>query len=145
MKILVTGAAGFIGMHLSRKLTSEDHEVVGIYNINSYYDVNLKYGRLQSLGINKDEIFYNKTFAGIKNFSFVELDLQDAGNLTALFVANKFDIVINLAAQAGVRYSITNPRDYIESKYYRVLQHYRSLPDISCTTSHICVQFFCIW
>ncbi len=131
MKILVTGAAGFIGMHISLKLALENHEVIGIDNINSYYDVNLKYGRLQNLGINKDEILYNKKIPGIKNFSFIEMDLQDAGNLMALFASNKFDIVINLAAQAGVRYSITNPRDYIESNivgFFNILETCRSFP-----------------
>ncbi len=131
MKILVTGAAGFIGMHISLKLALENHEVIGIDNINSYYDVNLKYGRLQNLGINKDEILYNKAIAGIKKFSFVELDLQDAGNLMALFAVNRFDIVINLAAQAGVRYSITNPRDYIESNivgFFNILETCRNFP-----------------
>ncbi|MEO6722086.1 MAG: NAD-dependent epimerase/dehydratase family protein [Ferruginibacter sp.] len=131
MKILVTGAAGFIGMHTSIKLASEAHDVIGIDNINSYYDVNLKYGRLKNLGINKDEILYNKRVTGINNFSFVELDLQDAGNLMALFSVHRFDIVINLAAQAGVRYSITNPRDYIESNivgFFNILETCRTFP-----------------
>ncbi len=131
MKILITGAAGFIGMYISLKLANENHVVIGIDNINSYYDVNLKYGRLQHLGIEKEKIFYNKILQGRKNFSFVELDLQDAGNLMALFALHKFDVVIHLAAQAGVRYSITNPRDYIESNivgFFNILDTCKTFP-----------------
>src|SRR5690606_22122504 len=112
-KILVTGVCGFIGMHMALKLINEGHEVTGIDNINSYYDTGLKYARLRMLGIPKNEILYNREIQSNEHFSFIELDLNDAGNLIALFARKKFDMVINLAAQAGVRYSITNPKDYI--------------------------------
>ncbi len=131
MKILVTGAAGFIGMHTSLRLLNDGYEVVGIDNINMYYDVSLKYGRLKELGINKDKILYNKQIFGKKKFSFLELDLTDAGGLMALFAKHQFQVVINLAAQAGVRYSITNPRDYIDSNivgFFNLLESCRAFP-----------------
>jgi UDP-glucuronate 4-epimerase len=131
MKILVTGAAGFIGMHVSHKLSDDGHDIIGIDNINSYYETSLKYGRLNELGIEKDAIFYNKNIIGKANFSFVELDLTDAGGLMALFSSQKFDVVINLAAQAGVRYSISNPKDYIESNvigFFNLLECCRAFP-----------------
>jgi UDP-glucuronate 4-epimerase len=115
MKVLVTGVAGFIGMHMAERLAEEDFDVVGLDNINSYYDTELKYKRLAQLGIERENILYNRKVEGIKNIQFIELDLTDAGNLINLFSKEKFDIVINLAAQAGVRYSITNPKDYINS------------------------------
>ncbi len=117
MNVLVTGAAGFIGFHLANKLQNENHTVVGLDSINDYYDINLKYNRLAELGISKEAIRYNElvTSSSSPHFSFIQLDLKDQENLEALFIKNKFDIVINLAAQAGVRYSITNPRAYIDS------------------------------
>jgi UDP-glucuronate 4-epimerase len=131
MKILVTGAAGFIGMHVSQKLSDDGHEIIGIDNINSYYETSLKYGRLNELGISKEAIFYNKIIIGKGNFSFMELDLTDAGGLMALFALQHFDVVINLAAQAGVRYSISNPKDYIESNivgFFNLLECCRAFP-----------------
>ena len=131
MKILITGAAGFIGMHTSLRFLNEGYEVIGIDNINGYYDPSLKYGRLNELGIKKEELFYNKQIFGKKKFSFLELDLKDAGGLMALFAKHQFDIVINLAAQAGVRYSITNPRDYIDSNivgFFNLLESCRAFP-----------------
>jgi UDP-glucuronate 4-epimerase len=101
-KILVTGAAGFIGFHLARRLLKDGWEVVGFDNINDYYDVSLKEARL---GILRQE----------KNFRFVRGDLADRPALEALFAAESFDVVVNLAAQAGVRYSITNPYVYVDS------------------------------
>ena len=109
MKILVTGAAGFIGMHTVRKIASLGHQVIGLDNINAYYETDLKYARLSVLGINKEELVYNKIVNGTTNIQFVLLDIQDAGNLNSLFAIEKIDVVIHLAAQAGVRYSITNP------------------------------------
>lgn len=130
MKILITGAAGFIGMH-ALKTFSEQYVVVGLDNINDYYDTQLKYDRLANCGIERDAITYNAKVHGEQNISFIELDLQDAGNLNALFAREKFDIVVHLAAQAGVRYSITNPRDYIDNNiigFFNVLEACRNFP-----------------
>ncbi|MGQ2982077.1 NAD-dependent epimerase [Flavobacterium sp.] len=116
MKILVTGAAGFIGYHLCERLLAMDHEVVGLDNINDYYDVNLKLGRLAQLGI--EAVAENAALSNSSshtNFSFVKMGLEDRENLPQLFEGQKFDIVCNLAAQAGVRYSIENPFAYVES------------------------------
>ena len=115
MNILVTGAAGFIGYHCVKELV-KDNIVIGIDNINDYYDVNLKYSRLKELGIEKNKIYDNTEIEGIDNFKFVKLDMTDDTQcLNFLFSKYNFDCVINLAAQAGVRYSITNPECYIKS------------------------------
>ncbi len=117
-RYLVTGAAGFIGFHLSKKLASQGAEVVGFDNVNDYYDVNLKYSRLDAL----------KSF---DNFRFVKGDLADAGAVNALFDEGRFDVVVNLAAQAGVRYSITNPGAYINSNligFFNILEACRRRP-----------------
>ncbi|GLB51543.1 NAD-dependent epimerase [Neptunitalea chrysea] len=119
MKILVTGAAGFIGFHLSKKLLEKGHDVIGLDNINDYYDVNLKYARLNELGVSKEdaekwsvkaesEVYQSK-------FYFVRMNLEDRENLPQLFKDEEFDVVCNLGAQAGVRYSIENPETYIDS------------------------------
>ena len=117
--ILVTGAAGFIGFHLSKSLLSKGHTVVGIDNINDYYDVNLKYARLNELGIARDqaEHFLKKSTGNIyqDSFQFVRMNLEDRENLPLIFKESNFDVVCNLAAQAGVRYSIENPETYIDS------------------------------
>jgi len=131
MKILITGAAGFIGMHSVLKFASLGHDVIGLDNINAYYETDLKYARLAELGIKREELEYNKKVNGNINIQFVLLDIQDAGNLNSLFAKQKFDIVIHLAAQAGVRYSITNPRDYIDSNiigFYNILEACRNFP-----------------
>ena len=101
-KILVTGAAGFIGYHTCVRLLASGLEVVGIDNLNDYYDVTLKEARLTRL-------------QGVRNFSFQRLDLADRSGMEELFSSQKFDTVIHLAAQAGVRYSIQNPHAYIDS------------------------------
>lgn len=117
MKILVTGTAGFIGYHLAVSLLQRGDEVVGLDSINEYYDVNLKYGRLADTGIEKDDIFDGKLIQSLKfpNYRFIKLDLTDRENLNKLFETEKFDAVCNLAAQAGVRYSLTNPQAYLDS------------------------------
>jgi UDP-glucuronate 4-epimerase len=102
MKILVTGAAGFIGSHVSHILLDRGDEVVGLDNLNDYYDVRLKESRLQRL-------------TAYAKFRFVKLDVADRAGMEALFAAEKFDKVIHLAAQAGVRYSILNPHSYVDS------------------------------
>ena len=117
-KILVTGAAGFIGFYISKILLEKGHEVVGLDNINDYYDVNLKFARLKELGINNgDAIIFNKLCKSenYNKFSFIKMNLEDRTELPKLFETQKFDIVCNLAAQAGVRYSLENPEAYIDS------------------------------
>ena len=119
MKILVTGAAGFIGYHIALKLLAKGHEVVGLDNINGYYDVALKYDRLKELGIQRRQANeYNVLIENQKdalNFKFVRLNLEDRENLPELFRKETFDMVCNLAAQAGVRYSLENPEVYVDS------------------------------
>ena len=103
MKILVTGAAGFIGFHLCKRLLEDKHQILGIDNINNYYDVKLKKNRL-------------KILLGKKNFKFKKIDISDADFVKKIYpIAKNFRIIIHLAAQAGVRYSITHPYKYIES------------------------------
>jgi UDP-glucuronate 4-epimerase len=117
VKILVTGAAGFIGFHLIRRLLENGNEVIGIDNVNEYYDVNLKFGRLAELGITHTDIEYGKLLqsSNLPGFSFMKLDIEDASELKKLFASAGFEKVCNLAAQAGVRYSLTNPDAYIKS------------------------------
>ncbi len=102
MKVLVTGAAGFIGFHTSKLLLERGEEVVGLDNLNEYYDVTLKHARLKALEAHR-------------NFKFVKLDLADRNGMAALFAAENFKRVIHLGAQAGVRYSIEAPFTYIDS------------------------------
>ena len=118
MKILVTGTAGFIGFHLAKRLLERGDEVVGIDNINDYYDVRIKYGRLKETGIEGDEtIEYAKPIKSTKydNYTFIKLNLEDRAAIEKLFEREKFDAVCNLAAQAGVRYSLVNPHAYVDS------------------------------
>ena len=116
-KILVTGAAGFIGYHLSNRLLKDGHEVVGLDNLNHYYDVRLKLDRLSQLGIDAYEIAMGKAEMKSKSqkFRFYKMGLENEGELDDLFAAEKFDIVFNMAAQAGVRYSIEQPATYVQS------------------------------
>ena len=115
MKILVTGAAGFIGYHLINKLLEKGHEVVGIDNINDYYDVKLKYGRLSQHGIEDPAYGVNIKSNKHEKYSFVQLDIEHKLHINKLFEEHNFDAVCNLAAQAGVRYSLENPDTYIET------------------------------
>lgn len=115
--ILVTGAAGFIGAAVCARLLQLGHRVVGLDNINDYYDPALKYARLAELGVAADSVAWYK-FAPSSlhdGFSFIRMNLQDTQAMRMLFANGSFDTVINLGAQAGVRYSITNPHAYIES------------------------------
>jgi UDP-glucuronate 4-epimerase len=116
MKILVTGAAGFIGYHLCERLIKLGHEVFGIDNINGYYDINLKMARLKQLGV--ADVYEHKVTVSKKHgdrFHFMKLNLEDQFHLPLLFKQYPFDAVCNLAAQAGVRYSIEDPMVYVES------------------------------
>ncbi len=117
MKVLVTGTAGFIGYHLAKKLLERGDEVVGLDNINDYYDVNLKYGRLQELGIDREQIVEKKytLSSAYPKHRFIKSDLADREGMERLFKEEKFDAVMHLAAQAGVRYSLENPHAYIDS------------------------------
>lgn len=116
-KILITGAAGFIGFHLVQKLVDDGHTVIGLDNINDYYDLRLKYARLYETGIVRNEIKYGSLVQSnnYPGYSFIKLDLEDREALDSLFKESGFDYVVNLAAQAGVRYSIDNPVAYINS------------------------------
>jgi UDP-glucuronate 4-epimerase len=102
MAVLVTGAAGFIGSHVSHVLLARGEEVVGLDNLNDYYDPTLKEARLARL-------------APKRGFSFVKMDVADRPGMESLFAQHRFDRVVHLAAQAGVRYSITNPHSYVHS------------------------------
>ena len=132
-KILVTGAAGFIGFHVSKKLIDLGFEVYGIDNLNAYYDVRLKLDRLKELGIDiQSELFMRQQevkSGSNEKFRFSQMDLVDEHRLDNLFLKEKFDAVINLAAQAGVRYSIENPKAYIQANvvgFMNILEACRS-------------------
>ena len=129
-KVLITGMAGFIGYHLAKLLTKNSYEVIGLDVINDYYDVNLKYARLEDLGFESSEITYGNLITK-KGISFIKLDLTDAEALQKLFEEQKFDFVVNLAAQAGVRYSLKNPQSYIDSNitgFLNILESCRAFP-----------------
>jgi len=120
VKILVTGSAGFIGCHLSRRLAEEKHSLVCVDNINDYYDIGLKYGRLETLGFERsaleavgENISWNSSL--FENTRFIKMDICNAAQIIELFSNESFDVVLHLAAQAGVRYSLINPNVYISS------------------------------
>ena len=118
--ILITGAAGFIGYHLCKFLLSKGFSIIGVDNLNSYYDVKLKKDRLNQLGISKAKLDnYNKLVCSDTyklKMKFIKLDICDYENLTKIFKTNKISSVCNLAAQAGVRESIKNPHIYFVTK-----------------------------
>jgi len=116
-RVLITGTAGFIGFHLARKLVDLGYQVTGLDIINDYYEINLKYDRLQLSGIARDQITYNKLVSSTSsgNYQFIQLKLEDREAIFELFAQQKFDVVVNLAAQAGVRYSLTHPQVYLDS------------------------------
>ena len=132
MKILITGTAGFIGYHLVKKLVEDKkYQIFGLDIINDYYDLRIKYGRLEDCGIYMQNIKHNILLNSNKynNYHFIKLDISDQKHLYKLFENEKFDVVINLAAQAGVRYSITNPDAYLKSNiigFYNILEACRN-------------------
>lgn len=133
MKILVTGAAGFIGATTVKELLKRGHQVVGTDNINSYYDTALKYARLAEAGISQADIREKTPVRSSTHpdYSFVKIDLTDRISMDALFESEHFDAVINLAGQAGVRYNIENPFAYVESNilgFLNILENCRRHP-----------------
>jgi len=116
-KILITGTAGFIGFHLANRLVDHSFEVIGLDNINAYYDVALKHARLEEAGIDTASLEYGKITRSSRNpaYRFIKLDLKDRESILKLFEEHRFDRVVHLAAQAGVRYSLKNPQTYIDS------------------------------
>jgi len=129
VEVLITGAAGFIGHHLAKLLIQNGYRVTGIDNINDYYDQNLKLARLRDLGIDTSDLQENVPVQG--DITFVKIDLRDAEAVMNLFKESKFDYVVNLAAQAGVRYSLENPQSYVDNNitgFLNILQACRAYP-----------------
>lgn len=132
-KYLITGTAGFIGFHMANALLGKGEEVVGLDNINDYYDVNLKYARLNEAGIRKKDVDWHKMVQSARypSYRFIRMNLEDKDGITELFRDEKFDYVIHLAAQAGVRYSIDHPDVYIQSNivgFFNILEACRHYP-----------------
>lgn len=130
MKILVTGAAGFIGFYLIKSLIKEGHEVIGIDNLNSYYEISLKYARLKETGIENTSLQEGEEEQSVlyPSYRFVRMNIANAEAVRCLFEKEQFSIVCHLAAQAGVRYSIEHPATYIESNiigFFHILENCR--------------------
>lgn len=115
MKILITGTAGFIGFHLSKRLLDEGHQIIGIDQVNDYYDVNLKLSRLKQKGISPAKELKVSRSEIYKNYYFYKCDLEDIEGIKTIFQNHEIEAVCHLAAQAGVRYSLENPMAYINS------------------------------
>lgn len=131
MKILLTGCAGFIGYHTTSRLLKEGHQVTGIDNLNSYYMPSLKIARLRELGVQIDNTTSSRSLDGCPGFKFLNADITDKLLLNELLAGQKFDAVCNLAAQAGVRYSMENPDLYISSNiqgFLNILEYCRANP-----------------
>ena len=133
MKFLITGTAGFIGYHLAKRLLERGDEVVGIDNINDYYDTNLKFARLEDTGIDPKAVEWHTKVSSttFPKYSFVRMNLEDKEEMMNLFKEEKFDVVVNLAAQAGVRYSLSHPDAYIQANivgYLNILEACRYYP-----------------
>ncbi|MDO5572036.1 MAG: NAD-dependent epimerase/dehydratase family protein [Bacteroidales bacterium] len=131
MRILITGVAGFIGMNIAKTLLERGLEVVGIDNINSYYDTKLKFDRLAVLGINNNDPVFDKECLSdkFKNFIFIKTDICSSESLRNIFDHHSFDVVCNLAAQAGVRYSLINPKAYIDTNingFFNLIEQVKS-------------------
>ncbi len=132
-RYLVTGSAGFIGFHVTNALLQTGAEVTGLDNINDYYDVNLKYARLNELGIEQKQVEWEKLIVSKKypDYRFIRMSIEDKAGLLNLFNTGEFDYVIHLAAQAGVRYSLENPDAYIRSNligFYNIIEACRQYP-----------------
>jgi len=137
-KILITGTAGFIGFHLAKRLVKDGYRVTGLDCINDYYDVRLKYARLRELGVEKGSIVPGSIIPGSGmpglgngDFQFIQINLEDKDGISELFRSERFDAVVHLAAQAGVRYSLENPWAYIESNivgHLSILEACRHFP-----------------
>ena len=134
MKILLTGCAGFIGFHIAKALSQRGDTVIGIDSLNKYYDVQLKYGRLEELGFeNNFKEKDNKTLTSTKynNLSFKKIDISNKSDLRKIFEEHDFDSVCNLAAQAGVRYSLEAPEAYVKSNISGFLNILENCRDFS--------------
>lgn len=133
MKILITGAAGFIGFFLTKELIKTGHNVIGLDNLNEYYPVQLKLDRLSEKGIEISKIEYGSFLESLNfdNYKFIQADLTDKEFIDSLFRTESFDLIINLAAQAGVRYSIENPGVYVSSN----IVGFSNILDASVNTS----------